>query len=216
MIEFLPQLIVTYVTYLVATASPGPATLAIMGSSMQKGRPAGLALAAGVISGSLIWGLLAAFGLAGLLAEYGAALIYVKIAGGLYLLWLAWKSLKSAATNDQKLAVKANVKEVADLKKQYFKGLAIHLTNPKAVFAWSAIITLGLDSGMPVHAPAWVLGGCAILGVMVFGGYALLFSTAIMIRLYGQARRGIEAVLGLVFCFAGLRLLNSGLDREIA
>src|SRR3546814_8375262 len=40
---------------LIATASPGPATLAIAGTSMASGRRYGLALAASVMTGSLTW-----------------------------------------------------------------------------------------------------------------------------------------------------------------
>lgn len=51
-----------------AAGSPGPATLAIAGTSMSSGRPAGLALAAGVTSGSFIWSISAAFGLGAVMA----------------------------------------------------------------------------------------------------------------------------------------------------
>ena len=42
--------------YLIATISPGPAVLAIMGVSARHGRAAGLQLASGVVCGSLFWG----------------------------------------------------------------------------------------------------------------------------------------------------------------
>ncbi|WAH61845.1 hypothetical protein LZ023_34815 (plasmid) [Pseudomonas silvicola] len=42
------ELILIYTTYFVATASPGPSNMAIMGTAM-KGRGAALALASGVI-----------------------------------------------------------------------------------------------------------------------------------------------------------------------
>ena len=47
----------------VAGASPGPATLAIAGTSMASGRTSGLALASGITAGSLIWSISAALGL---------------------------------------------------------------------------------------------------------------------------------------------------------
>ena len=45
--------------------------------------------------------------------------------------------------------------------------------------------------------------------IIVFGGYAILFSTASMIALYTRLRRWIEAVLLAVFAVAGLKLLAS-------
>jgi threonine/homoserine/homoserine lactone efflux protein len=50
-----------------AIASPGPATLAISGASMSRGRYFGLSLAAGILTGSLFWSMTAAFGLAAIL-----------------------------------------------------------------------------------------------------------------------------------------------------
>ena len=53
-------------------------------------------LALGVATGSFTWAVLTVLGLSALLATYAAALTVIKIAGGFYLLWLAYKSLKSA------------------------------------------------------------------------------------------------------------------------
>jgi threonine/homoserine/homoserine lactone efflux protein len=85
----------------------------------------------------------------------------------------------------------------------------MHLANPKAVLAWIALVTLGLGVEASWHDGATILAGCAILSVTIFGGYALVFSTPPMIRLYRRARRGIEGILAAFFGFAGLRLLLS-------
>jgi len=50
-----------------------------------------------------------------------------------------------------------------------------------------------------------ILGGCIVLSVTIFGGYALLFSAAPMVRLYREARKWIEGTI--FFRLAGLRLL---------
>nr|WP_244563668.1 hypothetical protein [Ensifer aridi] len=49
---YLPQLLVAWTAYIIAVASPGPAVLAIIATSIAQGRKAGLALAFGVLSGS--------------------------------------------------------------------------------------------------------------------------------------------------------------------
>jgi threonine efflux protein len=83
----------------------------------------------------------------------------------------------------------------------------MHLGNPKSVLAWIALVTLGLGTDASWHGVAAVLGGCALLSVTIFCGYAVLFSTAPMVRMYRRARRWIEGALSIVFGFAGLRLL---------
>ena len=86
---YLPGILLAYSAFFLAIASPGPNVLAVIGTSMGVGRTSGLALALGVAAGSFLWALLTACGLSALLASYASALTAIKIAGGLYLLWLA-------------------------------------------------------------------------------------------------------------------------------
>lgn len=72
------------------------------------------------------------------------------------------------------------------------------------MLAWIALVTLGLGAEATWDDVATILAGCAALSATIFGGYALVFSTASMIRLYRRSRRGIECVLAAVFGFAGL------------
>ena len=49
--------------------------------------------------------------------------------------------------------------------------------------------------------------GCGILSAAIHCLYAVAFSTAAMVRLYGRARRWIQGALGAFFCLAGIKLL---------
>ena len=55
---------------IIASASPGPATLGIAGTSMRHGRRAGLSLSAGIMAGSYIWSATAAFGVGAILLAH--------------------------------------------------------------------------------------------------------------------------------------------------
>ena len=92
------NLALTYAVFLIAAGSPGPATLAIMATSATAGRKAGVLFALGVVNGSIIWGILAAFGLVALLSQFAWAFMVLKFAGGAYLLWMASKALRAAMT----------------------------------------------------------------------------------------------------------------------
>ncbi len=204
--DHLQQLALVYLTYLITIASPGPSNMAIMGTAMNHGRAHGVALALGVLTGSLCWASLAAAGISTLLTRFAEALIVMKLAGGLYLLFLAWKSAKSAMT--EKSSTVADVTPASRLA-SYRRGVLLHLTNPKAILGWGAIMTLGLKPDAPAYTLPAIIGGCAVLGFIVFIGYALLFSTAAMANGYRKARRVIEGTLAAVFGYAGLRLLLS-------
>ena len=200
------HLLLVYVAYVIAVASPGPSNMAIMGAAMNQGRAHGVALALGVLTGSFCWACLAAAGISTVLTRYAEALIVMKIAGGLYLLYLAWKSAKSAMMEKA-----LGVADMAPASRfaSYRRGVLLHLTNPKAILGWGAIMTLGLKPDAPAHTLFAIIGGCAILGFIVFVGYALLFSTATMVNGYRKARRAVEGTLAVVFGYAGLRLLLS-------
>ena len=56
--EFLsPGLTIALTAYAIGVASPGPSNMAIMATAMSQGRQYALALAAGVVCGSVAWGL---------------------------------------------------------------------------------------------------------------------------------------------------------------
>ncbi len=85
----------------------------------------------------------------------------------------------------------------------------MHMGNPKALMAWVAIISLGVGQETVGAGLIMIVGGCVLLGIMVFSSYAIAFSTAVMIALYARARRWIEGALSVTFAAAGLKLLSS-------
>ncbi|KVK39995.1 amino acid transporter [Agrobacterium deltaense] len=203
------QIALVYGTYIVATASPGPSNMAIMGTAMRDGRLPALALAAGVITGSLFWAILAATGMSAVLAAYAQALFILKIFGGIYLLYLAFRAGRSALKPVSDLVGMNTGRATPPYRVLYRQGLLMHIGNPKAIMAWIAIMSLGFREDAPAGMLPAIVGGCALLGVIVFGSYALLFSTASMIALYTRLRRWIESMLSAVFAVAGLKLLLS-------
>ena len=208
LIDHIYLLLPVFTAYLVLIASPGPSTMAIMGVAMSKGRPPAVTLALGVVTGSFFWAVLAASGISTLLTAYAEAIFAIKIAGGLYLVYLAWKSARSA------LVAKARhvgSSSLTGIWKPYRKGLLLHLSNPKAVLGWIAIMSLGLRPGAPSDTIPIILFGCAVMALVVNVGYAVLFSTQTMERAYQKARRWIEGLLAVVFGYAGIQLLFSKL-----
>lgn len=70
-------------------------------------------------------------------------------------------------------------------------------------------MSLGLRPGAPPQTMSAILGGCAIPGLMVNVGYAVLFSTTVMSRIWQKSRRLIEEALATIFGYAGISLLLS-------
>lgn len=203
----LPHLAIAWIAYFIAVISPGPATMALIGTSMTRGRNAGMAFATGVMTGSLIWACLSAIGLAALLGAYAEFLIVLKIAGGLYLLYLAWKSFRSAAAIDVPASVVGTGNKT--MRRIYLNGLALHLTNPKAVLVWISLVSLGLPAGASATLIAIYVAGCFAIGMLSLNGFALMFSAPPVVAVYRKARRYIEAAMGAFFAFAGIKMLTA-------
>jgi threonine/homoserine/homoserine lactone efflux protein len=205
---YLPGILLAYSAFLLAIASPGPNVLAVIGTSMSVGRRSGIALALGVAAGSFVWALLAALGLSALLAAYAYAITLIKIAGGLYLLWLAYKAFRSAASAHDISATTLSGATRSPLG-YATRGFTIQMTNPKAALAWIAIMSLGLHQDAPLWVALSIVIGTSVLSVVIHCVYALAFSTPVMVRFYSKARRWIQATLGAFFELAGIRLLTS-------
>jgi threonine efflux protein len=201
------DVLLAYSAYFIGTASPGPSNLAIMSIATGSGRKAALAFAAGVVSGSCFWAVLAALGLSAALLAYSGFIVAVKIFGGLYLLWLAFKSGRAALGHGARLAPDAAPPQ--SLRQLYGRGALLHLTNPKAILVWISVVALSAPvHGGPSHMGV-VVAGCLCIGMTVFSAYAALFSTAAARRIYGRMRRWMEGCLAVVFALAGIKLLSS-------
>jgi threonine efflux protein len=206
LIRHLPDLALVYAAFIIAVASPGPSNLSIMATSMEQGRRAGMTLALGVTTGSLTWGVLAAVGVAGLIVAWPGALTAIKIVGGFYLLFLAWRSARAAMQSDMP-APKAGVTG----SRTYLRGYLMHLTNPKAILSWTAIIALGLRPDTPATVLYAIILGCLTISLSINLTYAVLFSTAAMAAGYRKIRRRAEACLAAFFTFASFKLLTAQL-----
>ena len=122
--------------------------------------------------------MMAATGISAILTRYAEALFVLKIFGGLYLLYLAYKAGRAALTSDDKAREAMSKDAALSGASLYRRGLLMHLTNPKSILAWIALMTLGLGPGASTHTLVAILGGCAVLSVTIFCGYAIVFSTA--------------------------------------
>lgn len=192
----------------VAGASPGPATLAISGTAMQSGRRAGLVIATGILSGSACWGVAAGLGMSAIMLANAWVFEIVRYVGAAYLLYLAIRSLRRAISPGDMVATAG----AGDLRRLFFNGMLLHITNPKAILSWGAIYAIALPAGAGM-AQVWQLFAMLIsVSLVVFLGYGLLFSSPRIARGYARARRWFDGVFAMLFGAASLKVLTARLD----
>jgi len=194
----------------IAVASPGPAVLAIAGTSMRAGRRTGLVFASGVTTGSLAWSIGAAAGLSAVMLANAWLIEAIRWFGAGYLLFLAFKSARAAITPGddampQGLALTPG-------RRAYARGLALHLTNPKAILFFGSLYSFGVPIDASVSDLAMVVVLVGFQSAIVLHGYALLFSNPVVVRGYLKLRRWFEGAFALAFGYAGVRILTAKLQ----
>lgn len=197
------------VAALIGVASPGPSVLAIVGTSMRGGRRVGLALASGVTTGSFIWSVGAAAGLSAVMLANAWMIETVRYFGAAYLLFLAFKSARSALKPGA--AVPMGFAPTS-LRRAYARGLALHLTNPKAILFFGSLYSFGVPADADVGDLALIVVCVGVQSAAVVHGYALLFSNPVVARGYLKLRRWFEGAFALAFGYAGVRILSAKLQ----
>lgn len=185
----------------VGFVSIGPNILAIIGTSMERGRDAGVKLALGVGSGSAVWATCTVAGLTALITAYAGIVTLLKFFGAAYLLWLVYKAFRSAATPSH-----LHKPRGSRGKNLYLQGIAIQLSNPKAALHWIAIVGIGLGNEAPLWVGLALIVIATTLSLAVHVLYAVTFSTAPVVVAYQKARRWIDASLGLFLSFAAYKI----------
>jgi threonine/homoserine/homoserine lactone efflux protein len=136
--------------HLMAAISPGPAVLMSARTGVTEGLRTGAFLAIGIGAGAVVWAAAALFGLALIFQAAPALLWALKIAGGLYLIHMAWGMWRDA---DQPLDMAETGRPPRSALSAFRLGLITQLSNPKPAILFSAIFIGTVPNG----TPAWVI-----------------------------------------------------------
>jgi threonine/homoserine/homoserine lactone efflux protein len=170
----LAGLLVFALAYVMATASPGPGTAAVVARTLARGPGGSAGFIAGFVFGDLVWFSVAASGLALLAETFAALFTALRYAGAAYLLFLAWKLWTAPA-------VVPGAAAVAPEKggRLFLAGLAITLGNPKVIVFFLALLptVVDLPSLKPGGFAAIALLSAAIL-TSVLAAYTLAAARA--------------------------------------
>lgn len=204
MVDF-STLAVFGVAALALTMTPGPDMLLIASRSASQGRAAGFATLAGIQAGTYCHALAAAFGLSQLFLTVPHAYDAVRYAGAAYLLYLAWKTLRSGAAT---IAPEAGVARYA-IGTMFRQGLLTNLLNPKMALFVLALFPQFVQPeagsvGLQILVLATVLNaiGLVVNGTVIMGASRLGRAFAGT----GRFRRLPQYFLGAVFAGLAVRL----------
>ena len=167
-------LIAPFFATLALVLVPGPAVLYIITRSVNQGRKAGLASAAGIATGGLVHVAGAALGLSALLASSATAFAFVKYIGAAYLIYLGVRTLLTAPA-----AMSTAPAQSTALHRLYSQGIVVQAFNPKVALFFLAFLPQFIDPHRgSVVAQSLILGAMFILiGLCTDSTYALIAGT---------------------------------------
>lgn len=188
------------------TASPGPDNLMVLGVGISRGRIEGMVFGLGCALGCLSHTLLAAVGISGLIAASPVAFTMLRIAGGLYLIWLGVQALRSRGG----AAASSVDNEPVSLPRLFAKGLVANAINPKVVLFFFSFLPQFVDAGRGAVALQTVQLGLTftVQAALLFGALGY-FSGSIGQWLKRRPRAGLwlDRIAGAVFVSLGIKLI---------
>jgi threonine/homoserine/homoserine lactone efflux protein len=201
----LPTLVLFATACLALTATPGPDMLLIASRSAGQGPASGFATLAGIQVGTYCHALCAALGLSQLFLVVPLAYDAVRYAGAAYLLYLAWKTVRSAGAASVPSAA-GRRHSVAAVFRQ---GLLTNLLNPKmALFVLALFPQFVRPEAGSVATQILLLATVLnLIGLLVNG--AVILMAGRLGRLFSDAgrwRRVPHYLLATVFAGLAARL----------
>lgn len=203
---------VTLLGVIAAQVSPGPNLISVASVALSQGRRAALFVVIGVATGMLVWSLLTAMGLGALIEAYPKSLLLLKLLGGGYLIFLGINAARATLQSGAEPTIRLDQSSLSDAQ-AWLRGLSVLLTNPKAALMWAAVASFLFGQGLnALHVLAFGPIG-AISGLLIYGSYAMLFSTGAAMRSYSRFSRWFEGLFAAAFSAMGASLLWLGLSE---
>lgn len=160
--------------------TPGPNMVYLVSRSISQGRRAGMMSLAGTAVGFLVYMTMGNLGLAAVFVVVPWLYTALKVAGAVYLLWLAYKTLRPGGMS---------LFETRDLPrdsagKLFRMGLLTNLLNPKVAILYLALIPQFIDQGAGnVVAQGFQLGAIQIAVALLVNGAIIIAAGSIAVFL---------------------------------
>jgi len=197
------ELIIAFnLALLAAIASPGPAFLVSVRTSIVRGRFAGMLTGIGLGFMSSMWTLAALLGLNGVFQLFPWAYTGAKLIGAGYLFYIAWNTWKNASLP---LSNEAN-----PTNRYFLDGVLLNLSNPKSVLFAAAVLIVIFPPYLSLYEKAFIVMNHFVVEVLCYALIAFVMSTEVVSRKYLAAKTWADRISSTVMAGLGLRLL---LDR---
>lgn len=206
---YLHEFFLLMLAHLAAVVSPGADFAMMVGQSVRYGRRTGIFSALGIAAAIWLHIGYTLLGIAALLYAYPAAMRIVRIAGAVYIAYLAYGLFKSAyAARVQKIRDIDTAAETPPAAWRAFRtGFFTNALNPKVTVFFLTVFTVIVRADTPLRVQ-FVYGIFISLSTFLWFTAVAVFLSAPDIRRKFLAHRPIfESLCGAILLFFALRLL---------
>ena len=194
-----------FIACLILAIAPGPDNIFVLTQSALQGRKAGILVVLGLCTGLLFHTTAVALGVAVIFKTSEIAFTMLKVAGALYLIYLAWGGYRSGAT-----AIEGKSGSVMQGGQLYRRGIFMNITNPKvSIFFLAFLPQFANPARGSITIQMLILGAVFILSaILVFGAIALAAgSLGEWLSRSQRIQRWINRLAGTVFIGLAIKLL---------
>ena len=189
------------IALLAAIASPGPALLVAIRTTLVGGRSNGISIGFGLGLMASLWTGFALLGLDGLFRLFPWAYLAAKIIGAIYLLYIAWSTWKGASTELQ---------DTSYARKNAFRdGFLINVSNPKSVLFAAAVLVVIFPQDLTLLEKGIVVANHFVIEVAFYTILAFLMSAETVRQKYLNAKLYLDRFAAVVLGGLGLKLIFS-------
>lgn len=193
----LPVILAFAVATIVLAITPGPDMALQLSRAINYGRGHGIAAMFGAMTGIMVHTTLVAFGISVLILAAPAAFLALKIAGALYLLWLAYQ----AVVHGGGLRIAEASKRKPRLADSYAAGVGINLLNPKVVLFFVTFLPQFVDAHDPAATGKLLFLGAEFVLLSIPLGIATVLAAEWLVGAFKRTR-WVEKALN--WSFAGI------------
>jgi len=180
---------------------PGPTILTVISYSMAHGNRANVPLVAAVALGDSTALAVSLLGLGALLAASGFWFTIVKLAGGLYLLYLGIRMVRAGIPSAEVTAPRVPGSRWRLFANAYF----VTALNPKGIVFFVAFVPLFIRPGADVVRQLWILAATfVVMAALNAALYAAFAASARRALSSLPARRGFHLLGGSLLSAAGM------------
>ncbi|EPJ43291.1 MAG: hypothetical protein OFPI_43560 [Osedax symbiont Rs2] len=191
---------------LLGVMSPGPSFILVAQTAMAKSKADAYAVSLGLGVGAIIFATIAAFGLFVLLESVPILYNGLKIAGGSYLCYLAYKMYNSST--EEASYLKQQSKPVS-LWKMFLKGLFTQLSNPKTAIVFASAFAAFLPATTPQYGYLLVCLTAFFIDTAWYLLVSRLLGSGKSQQLYAKFKKNINRIGAGFMGLMGIKLITA-------